>query len=128
VLRGVPKSMPALMRSGKVQHKAAHVGFDFRKVDEALCKLKEEIKEVEHDIAQSRDLYEECGDLLFSAVNVVRMLEIEPEIALQKATDKFIERFAIVERLAQEQKIDMHKCSIDQLDELWDESKRMLKS
>ena len=125
VIRGVPKSMPALMRSGKVQHKAAHIGFDFRKIDEAIYKLREEIAEVEQDIAQGRDMYEECGDLLFSAVNVVRMLSIEPEIALQKATDKFIKRFAHVEALAKKQKIDMHTCDIDQLEALWDSAKKM---
>ncbi len=125
VVNGVPKSMPALMRSGKVQHKAAHIGFDFRNVNEAIFKLREEISEVEHDIANGRDMYEECGDLLFSAVNVVRMLKIEPEIALQKATDKFIKRFAHVEALAKKQKIDMHTCDIDQLDALWDRAKQM---
>lgn len=125
VLNGVPKSMPALMRSGKVQHKAAHIGFDFRKVDEAIYKLREEIEEVEADIAQGADMVDECGDLLFSAVNVVRMLSIEPEIALQKATDKFIKRFAHVEALASKQKIDMHTCDIDKLDELWALAKKM---
>lgn len=122
VLQDVPKSMPALMRSGKVQHKAAHVGFDFSDADQAFDKLYEEIDEVR----QSKDndaLAEECGDLLFSAVNVVRLLGIEPETVLQKATDKFIARFEIVERLAIEQHIDMRSCGINKLDELWDKAK-----
>lgn len=122
VLQGVPKSMPALMRSGKVQHKAAHVGFDFSDAEQAFEKLREEIEEVR----QSKDndaRAEECGDLLFSAVNVVRLLGIEPETVLQKATDKFIARFAIVERLAIEQNIDMHSCGMKMLDELWDKAK-----
>ncbi len=122
VLLGVPKSMPALMRSGKVQHKAAHVGFDFSDAAQAFEKLYEEIEEVK----QSKDneaLAEECGDLLFSAVNVVRLLGVEPETVLQKATDKFIARFSIVERLANEQKIDMKSCGFGKLDELWDKAK-----
>lgn len=122
VLQGVPKSMPALMRSGKVQHKAAHVGFDFSEAAQAFEKLLEEIEEVR----QSKDndaLAEECGDLLFSAVNVVRLLGIEPETVLQRATDKFIARFSIVERLANEQNIDMRSCGIDKLDELWNTAK-----
>lgn len=125
VLQGVPKSMPALMRSGKVQHKAAHVGFDFSNAEQAFEKLREEIEEVR----QSKDndaLTEECGDLLFSAVNVVRLLGIEPETVLQKATDKFITRFAIVERLANEQHIDMRSCGIEKLDELWDKAKMQI--
>ena len=123
VLNGVPKSMPALMRSGKVQHKAAHIGFDFRQVSEAMDKLKEEITEVEQDIKNGKDTTEECGDLLFSAVNVVRLLKIEPETALQQATDKFIKRFAHVEELAIEKNIDMKTCDLDTLDKLWNAAK-----
>ncbi len=122
VLLGVPKSMPALMRSGKVQHKAAHVGFDFANAEQAFEKLGEEIDEVRHS-KDSRALFEECGDLLFSAVNVVRLLGIEPETALQKATDKFISRFAIVEQIAKKQNVDMRSCGINKLDELWEKAK-----
>ena len=125
VLEGVPKSMPALMRSGKVQNKAAHVGFDFEKAEQAIEKLKEEIVEVECDIKNGRDLSDECGDLLFSAVNVVRLLGIEPETTLQKATDKFIKRFAYVEKLAAQRGIDIKKSSLEILDALWDEAKKM---
>jgi len=69
------------------------------------------------------ELSGECGDLLFAAVNVVRLYGIEPETALQKATDKFIARFAQVERLAAERKLDMHTCGLQVLDALWDEVK-----
>jgi len=123
VLKGVPKSMPALLRSEKVQHKAAHVGFDFRETGEAFDKLNEEIAEVKNDILEGKDLCEECGDLLFSSVNVVRLLGIEPETALQKATDKFISRFAKVELLARQKNIDMKTCDLKTLDELWNSAK-----
>jgi tetrapyrrole methylase family protein/MazG family protein len=122
VLKSVPKSMPALMRSGKVQHKAAHVGFDFREVAQAMDKLREEIAEVEAESGGDA-LTEECGDLLFAAVNVVRLYGIEPETALQKATDKFINRFSLVEKLALEKNVDMHTCGLDILDVLWNEAK-----
>ncbi len=121
VLQSVPKSMPALMRSGKVQHKAAHVGFDFTDVSQAFDKLFEEIGEVRQ--SGENALAEECGDLLFSAVNVVRLLGVEPETALQKATDKFISRFAIVESIAALEDVDMRSCGIEKLDELWDKAK-----
>ena len=122
VLKNIPRSMPALMRSGKVQHKAAHVGFDFTEAAQAVDKLREEIDEVAN--AQSPDeLADECGDLLFAAVNVVRLYGVEPETALQKATDKFIERFSLVERLAAERNVDMRTCGLDVLDSLWDEAK-----
>ncbi len=122
VLQGVPKSMPALMRSGKVQHKAAHVGFDFTDVSQAFDKLFEEIEEVRQS-SEGSARAEECGDLLFSAVNVVRLLGVEPETALQKATDKFIARFAVVEKIAVEENVDMLSCGIQKLDELWDKAK-----
>jgi len=121
VLCGVPKSMPALMRSGKVQHKAAHVGFDFSDAGQAFEKLQEEIGEVRGSGKET--LADECGDLLFSAVNVVRLLGVEPETALQKATDKFIARFAVVEQLAEEENVDMKSCGIEKLDELWEKAK-----
>ena len=72
---------------------------------------------------QIKALAEECGDLLFAAVNVVRLLGVEPETALQKATDKFIERFSLVERLATQRNVDMRTCGLDVLDALWDEAK-----
>jgi tetrapyrrole methylase family protein/MazG family protein len=125
VLQGVPKSMPALMRSGKVQHKAAHVGFDFTDISQAYDKLFEEIEEVKTS-SEGRALTEECGDLLFSAVNVVRLLGVEPETALQKATDKFISRFAIVEQIATRQNVDMRNCGIEKLDELWNNAKKQI--
>lgn len=124
VLAGVPRSMPALMRSGKVQHKAAHVGFDFESTAQALDKLQEEIVEVVQS-TDAQNLFEECGDLLFAAVNVVRLLGIEPEMALQKATDKFISRFEIVERIAQEQGLVLGECSMEKLDRLWEMAKTL---
>ncbi len=126
VLKSVPKSMPALMRSSKVQHKAAHVGFDFPDAAQAMDKLREEMAEVTAETDKDAQA-EECGDMLFAAVNVVRLLGTEPETALQKATDKFIARFALVERIAAERNVDMQQCGIDMLDSLWDEAKAILK-
>ena len=127
VLRDVPKSMPALMRTGKVQQKASRAGMDFRQPGEAADKLLEELGEVRSAPQGSVQLEEECGDLLFAAVNVVRMAGIEPETALQKAADKFIRRFEVAERLAGERDIDMRTCSPEALDALWNEAKAALK-
>ncbi len=122
VLRGVPKNMPALMRSGKVQQKAANAGFDFENTAQAVDKLKEEIEEV-LSCTDADNLFIEAGDLLFSAVNVVRLYGIEPEIALQKATDKFIARFCEVEKTAEQKGIDLKNSDIKMLDELWESAK-----
>jgi tetrapyrrole methylase family protein/MazG family protein len=126
VLRNVPKSMPALMRSEKVQSKAARSGMDFPGIAEAVSKLREEIAEVEQSLG-GPDITEECGDLLFSAVNVARLAGVEPETALQKAADKFISRFEAAESCAQERNIDMKTCSADELDEIWNIAKSFKK-
>ncbi len=126
VLSDVPRSMPALMRSGKVQHKAGRAGMDFRKPEDAADKLREELFEVQ-SAKSSASLEEECGDLLFAAVNVARLWGVEPETALQKATDKFIRRFEVAEKLAAKRGIDMRDCSVDTLDALWNEAKSALK-
>lgn len=122
VLKNVPKSMPALMRSEKVQAKAARSGMEFPGIAEAIEKLKEEIAEVENSLA-GEGLYEECGDMLFSAVNVSRLAGIEPETALQSAADKFIARFEHAERIAAELGVDMRSCGIDDLDRIWNAAK-----
>ena len=71
---------------------------------------------------------EELGDLLFSVVNVSRFINVDAEEALTASTDKFLNRFAIVERLAKERNIDMSTSSIEELDSLWDEAKNITKS
>ena len=110
VLDDVPHSMPGAMRAGKVQHKAAKAGMDFRRFEEAEDKLREELAEVRS--AQSgAQLEEECGDLLFAAVNIVRLSGVEPEIALQRAVDKFIRRFEAAERIAAKRGVDMRSCT-----------------
>lgn len=126
VLRNVPKSMPALMRSEKVQAKAARSGMDFPDISYAVLKLKEEIAEVEQS-SDAISLAEECGDMLFSAVNVARLSGIEPETALQKATDKFISRFESAEAYAKANNIDMKNCTLNELNEIWNMAKSLKK-
>lgn len=124
VLMNVPKSMPALLRSEKVQSKASHAGMDFPDIGGAFSKLLEEADELKESLSGG-NIEEECGDLLFAAVNVVRLAGIEPETALQKAADKFIERFALSERIAAQEGVDLKNCGIDKLNEIWDSAKEM---
>ena len=123
VIKDVPKSMPALMRGGKVQQKAANAGFDFENASKAVDKLKEEIDELLR-CTDTQSLFDEAGDLLFSAVNVVRLYGIDPETALQKATDKFVERFCAVETIAEQKGIDLKSGDLKTLDELWESAKK----
>jgi len=126
----VPIELPALMRAQKIQGKAAKVGFDWDDVNGAVNKLQEEINELltamEHN--DKSETQEEFGDVLFSAVNVSRFLGVDSEESLTAATDKFVRRFEIVERLAEEKGISMNDASIEELDLLWNKAKELLLS
>ncbi len=121
----IPREFPALMRADKVQNKAAKVGFDWETVDGAFQKIYEETKELEEAIEMGVvvNAREELGDLLFSVVNVSRFIDVDSEEALTCATDKFIERFAAVEKIAQDKGIDMKNTELDELDKLWELAK-----
>ena len=124
-LKSVPNAFPALMRAAKVQKRAAKAGFDWDSYKGALEKIEEETKELKNAIEKgdAAEINDEFGDLLFSAVNVSRFLKIDSEEALNNATNKFINRFEKVEKLAIERGIDMKTASLKELDKLWDEIK-----
>ena len=124
-MRSVPASFPALMRSYKVQKKAAHVGFDFDSAASALPKVHEEADEVldaigKHDEAHLR---EEVGDLLFACVNASRLLKIDPELALSEATDKFMNRFIETEKLMLSENKHFEGMTLEEMDSYWDRVK-----
>lgn len=124
----VPRQLPALMRAEKVQGRASKVGFDWDSADGAFEKLAEESAELKAAASEADKphIEEELGDLLFSAVNVARFLKVDPEEALTRATDKFQNRFSVVESLADERGIDIQSASLETLDCLWDEAKKVL--
>lgn len=127
LLGGVPRSLPALMRAAKVQNRAKRVGFDWPEIAGALDALESETAEFKEALASENPaaVEEELGDLLFSAVNVSRFLHIDAEQALTASTDKFIRRFARVEELAKSREIDLAAASLEEMDALWDEAKRL---
>lgn len=128
-MKSIPRELPALMRATKIQKKAADVGFDWDDVSGAVDKLYEEIGELKQAIDNEDEcnISEELGDLLFSAVNVSRFVKVDAEEALTASSDKFLSRYLDVERLAEERNIDMKASSIEVLDELWDEAKKIEK-
>ncbi len=125
-LRSVPAVLPALMRSEKVQHRAAKAGFDYTDCGWAMRDLESELSELKEAIAEGEQAHieEELGDLLFSAVNVARFVRTDPENALTNSCEKFIRRFELVETLARERGIDMKTTPIEELDRLWKEIKQ----
>lgn len=124
-LKSVPKVFPALMRSQKVQKRAAKTGFDYTDAEMAFGDLKSEVAELEDAMcrANAEDCFEELGDLLFSVVNVARMLKIDAEDSLTASCEKFIRRFEKVEDMASQGGIDMSTASLERLNELWREAK-----
>ena len=124
-LKSVPRPLPALMRSAKVQNRAAKVGFDYPDFAMAMGDLRSEVEELAEALEQGNGqaVEEELGDLLFSAVNVSRLKRMDPEQALTKSCDKFIRRFEQMEKLAAARGIQMEEASIQVLDSLWKEAK-----
>ena len=124
-LMEVPKALPALLRSYKIQAKAAQVGFDWEEVSGAFLKLEEELLELRQAIGQGDldNMNEELGDLLFSVVNVARFLSINPEEALNSTSEKFIRRFSEVERNAQASGKKLEEMSLEDMEELWQGAK-----
>lgn len=125
VLQGVPRNLPALMRSYKVQQKAAQVGFDWTNPGDVFAKLREEIDELEAEYNKQNKsgIDEEFGDVLFSAVNLSRFLKVHPELSLAQSTDKFIGRFEYIEKRAAEQGRTLNEMSLEEMEALWVEAK-----
>ena len=119
VLDGVPKSLPALLQSRRIQEKAASVGFDWDNNKKVLDKVDEEILELKEAIIKKDGIDEEFGDVLFSLVNLSRHLDIDPESSLKKSTMKFINRFKEIEK-----EVDIEKLTLDELDEIWNRNKQ----
>lgn len=116
-LKSVARSLPSLIRAEKIQKKAAKAGFDWQNVNQAIDKVREELDEIQN--ANENTINEEVGDMLFAAVNVARMLKVEPEQALEKASDKFIVRFERVEKMEK----NLADLSFDELLSLWKQAK-----
>lgn len=143
-LEGVPKTLPALLRAYQVQSRAARVGFDWPQSGEGLAqiigKVTEEISELQEALGSNhgldrpdptrpdrRDEVEaELGDLLFSVVNLGRFLKVNPEEALRRATNRFVDRVHLVEAQSAERGRTLREMSPAELDALWEEAKRRL--
>lgn len=122
VMHSVSVALPALIRADKVQNKARKIGFDFPDVNAALDKLSEEVSELKEAISKNQgdSIQAELGDVLFSAVNVGRLLKVDSEKALSDTTERFIARFEGMEKLAAEKGLEINSLSLEELDNLWD--------
>ena len=120
----VPKSFPNLMRAAEIQKKAAKAGFDWKEVEPAWEKVKEEIAEFEKEAADfSPEMEPEFGDILFALVNIARFYKIDAEEAVRKTNEKFIRRFKYVEERVMMSGRKFEDFTLEQLDEFWNEAK-----
>jgi MazG family protein len=120
----VPAALPALMKSQKVQKRAAYVGFDYDSVGGALDDLDSELCELKAAIAENTNVEEELGDLIFAAVNVARFVKADAELCAERACEKFAQRFRVVEEMARQQGIDIKTAGMDKLNKLWEKAKQ----
>ena len=131
VLEGVPKGLPALIEAYQLSRRAANVGFDWENVGGVFEKLHEEARELRLALDRRDDaksgaegkVEEEMGDLLFAAVNLARQAGVEPEIALKRASRKFLERFQWMENRAKDQGRRFAEVPRGEMEELWNRSK-----
>ncbi len=119
VLRSVTRSLPALMRAEKVQKRAADVGFGWESAQAAFYKIGEEAEELSRAVESGCGVEEEAGDLLFAVVNVLRLLKLDPEIALSRAIDKFIARFAKMEESILADGKHLAGMTLEEMDAYW---------
>jgi MazG family protein len=127
-LHGTGKGLPALLRAAKLQKKAAKVGFDWPDEAGVIAKLREELQELESaiDAADPAAVTEELGDLLFSAVNLARFRQLDPEVLMTAANAKFERRFAAMERNLNQQGLELAAATAAQLDASWEAAKHRI--
>jgi tetrapyrrole methylase family protein / MazG family protein len=127
ILDGVPRTLPALLEGLQLTRKAARIGFDWHNVDGIFDKLAEEAAELRHALDKKESpsrIESEVGDILFVVVNLARFLNIDPEIAMKKASSKFSRRFHEMERLARQQGTTLAEIPRPQMESLWEQSKQ----
>jgi len=130
VLDGIPKGLPSLMRSYKLQAKAAKVGFDWNDIQPVWDKIQEELTELKSacEKGKNTEIEGELGDVLFSVVNLARFLKFDAEVALNVTNNKFVRRFSYIENAVNKNGLKWEKLGLDELDMLWEEAKKQEKT
>ena len=126
VFSGISSSIPEIIKSIRIQDKAAGVGFEWDKLEDVWSKVKEEEAEFLEAVKENNKstMEEEFGDLIFSLINYARFVKIDPEVSLKKTNKKFIDRFQHMEKSAKTKKISIQSLSLIDLDILWQKAKK----
>ena len=126
ILDGVPKNLPPILKAQRIQDKVSSVGFDWKKSEDVLEKLDEEILEFKEELNKKNkdNLEKEFGDILFSLINLSRHYKINPYDALEKSNIKFVKRFKFVEKKTKKIKKQIYDLDLKEIDVLWEQSKK----
>ncbi len=124
MLDGIPNALPALVQADQIQDRAKRVGFDWDSFEPVVEKVREELGEL-LNAKTNQERQSEAGDLLFACVNVIRWLNVDPEMALRETNTRFRRRFAYIEAKASEQGKSMQELGFEAMDALWDEAKQV---
>jgi len=127
VLEGVPKSLPAIVKSFRIQEKVRGIGFDWDNKTQVWDKVLEELEElkVEVERGDKNRIESEFGDVLFALTNYSRFIDVNPEDALELTNKRFIKRFQIMENEIKEKGLDLSAMSLSEMDVYWEQAKKM---
>ena len=127
ILDGIAKNLPSLKRSQKIQKRVSKVGFDWPDTRGVFDKIKEETYELEEALlsADKKQMQEEIGDLLMIITNLAQKLDIDSEDALNKANNKFTNRFSFIEKELKKTGKEFDEVELTELDSLWQDSKKL---
>lgn len=125
VLSGVPTALPSLIKAYRIQDKARNVGFDWQKREDVWEKVREELAELETELAKEdkEKSTDELGDFLFSVINAARLYHLNPDNALERTNRKFISRFNYIEEHSIKVGKPITSMSLEEMDTLWNEAK-----
>ncbi len=129
ILEGLPANLPSINKAMRIQEKVRAVGFDWEKPSDVWNKVEEELKELKYELTNNKQnkekIEEEFGDLLFAVINAARLHNIDPDLALEKTNKKFIKRFQYIEEKASVMGKNIHSMTLEEMNNLWEESKKM---
>ena len=130
VLEGVPKSLPAIVKSFRIQEKVRGIGFDWDNKTQVWDKVLEELEELKAEVKKENKnrIESEFGDLLFALTNYSRFIDVNPEDALERTNKRFIKRFQIMEKLIKKENISLDQMNLEQMDVYWDQAKEIYSS
>ena len=130
VLSGVPEALPSLIKAYRIQDKARNVGFDWEERQDVWKKVREELDELETELNKEdkENSTKELGDFLFSVINAARLYKLNPDNALEMTNRKFIDRFNYIEEHSIKMGKPLKSMSLKEMDELWNEAKKVLKN